>query len=181
MKRTALFTVMMTIMMALSFSANAQQNDGKQEGRRQFNPEQAIQHRAQSIANKLNLDDATTAKFMDTYKAYLKEMHGVYAKYGQGMGGKKKDEGKTDAQVEQDIKNQFAMSRAIIDVREKYYTKFRAFLNPRQIKVVYAQERDNAHRMKGEKERRGQGGPRGGQGGRGAHGPNNGQPAGRNG
>lgn len=142
--------MMLGIIMAFSFNANAQE---KKEGKRQFNPEMMVQKRAEKIANKLELDDATSAKFMETYKAYLKEMHEVYAKYGKQFRGKK-DERKSDAQVEQDIKNQFAMSRAIIDVREKYYNKFRAFLNPRQIQVIYSQEREHNDRMKWEKGRR---------------------------
>ena len=44
---------------------------------------------------------------------------------------------------------------------EKYYSKFRAFLNPQQIKTIYAQERDNAHHMKFEKDRRDKDGKKG--------------------
>lgn len=166
MKRTFLFTLMMTVALAFSFNANAQGE--KKGGKRNFNPEQMVQMRAQKIANKLELDDATTAKFIETYKAYLKETHEVFQKYGKPMMGKKKEQArKTDAEVEQEIKNQFALSRALVDVRENYYSKFRAFLNPRQIKVVYSQERDNANRMKLEKNRRGMEGkgPRGPQDG----------------
>lgn len=172
MKRTFLFSMMMAIAMTFSFNANAQGE--KKDGKRNFNREQVVQMRAQKIANKLELDDATTAKFIETYKAYLKETHEVFQKYGKAMMGKKGEEKarKSDAEVEQEIKNQFTMSRALVDVREKYYNKFRAFLNPRQIKVVYSQERDNANRMKFEKDRRDKdgkgprkGGPRGPQDG----------------
>lgn len=154
MKRTALFSIMIAVIAAFTFTANAQSD--KKEKRQHFNPEQMVQMRAQKIAEKLQLDDATTSKFIETYKAYLKDTHNVYVKYGQKMHGKKNDkkERKTDAEVEQEIKNQFAMSRALIDVRENYYTKFRAFLNPHQIKKVYSQEREEFKRMDGEKDRR---------------------------
>lgn len=161
MKKSFILSLVMGVIMACSFSASAQEKKNDQQ--RRFNPEQMVQHRAQSIAEKLELDDATTAKFIETYKAYLKETHEVYAKYGPKRGDMRKGEGKqrkTDAEVEQEITNQFAMSRALVDVREKYYKKFRAFLNPRQIQKVYSQERENADRMKWEKKRRDKDGSR---------------------
>ncbi len=162
MKKSIIYSIMMGMIMVCSFSTNAQ--DDKKPQKPQFNHEQMTQRRAQAMADKLELDDATTAKFVETYKAYLKETHEVYAKYGPKHNPKdmkKKDkQRKTDAEVEQEIMNQFAMSRALVDVREKYYKKFRTFLNPRQIKKVYAEEREKADRMKWEKDRRDGKGPR---------------------
>ncbi|WP_407405281.1 hypothetical protein [Sodaliphilus sp.] len=153
MKKTSLFAMMLGIIMAFSFNANAQ-ND-KKENKRQFNPEKMVQMRATKIAEDLKLDDATTAKFIEVYKEYLKETHEVFAKNGKPMMGKKDEKArKTDAEVEKEIKDQFATSRALIDVREKYYNKFRTFLSPQQIKVIYEKDRNNASHMKMEKNRR---------------------------
>lgn len=159
MKKSFILSLIMGVIAACSFGANAQEK--KFDGKRQFNPEQMIQHRAQSMAEKMQLDDATTAKFIETYKAYLKETHEVYKQHGNKNGFKKRDQGaqarKTDAEVEKEILDQFALSRSLVDVREKYYKKFRAFLNPHQIQKIYSQERENANRMKWEKDRRGKG------------------------
>ena len=109
--------MMLGIIMAFSFNANAQ-ND-KKENKRQFNPEKMVQMRATKIAEDLKLDDATTAKFIEVYKEYLKETHEVFAKNGKPMMGKKDEKvRKTDAEVEKEIKDQFATSRALIDVRD---------------------------------------------------------------
>ena len=156
MKNSAIFTLMLGIIMACSFSAQADEN--KSEQRPKFNPEKMVQHQAEAMANKMQLDDAQTGKFIETYKEYLKEMHGVYKQNAPQKGFKRGGEQqvrKTDAEVEQEILNQFAMSRSIIDVREKYYKKFRTFLNPRQIKMIYANEREKASHMKFEKLNRG--------------------------
>lgn len=155
MKKSVLFSMIIAIMATLSFSVNAQD---KKEQKRQFNAEQMVQHRAEMMAQKLQLDDNTTAKFMTTYKEYLKELHNIYKQNApkNGFRGRGADQQvrKTDAEVEQEIMNQFAMSRSIIDVREKYYKKFRAFLNPQQIQKIYSQEREHASNMKWEKGRR---------------------------
>lgn len=154
MKRTFLFTMMASIIMAFSLGANAK--DENNDNKKHFNPEQMVQHRAQSIAERLKLDDNTASQFIETYKEYMKEMHDVYGKFGpkREMGKPGNKQAKSDAEIEKEILNQFAMSRAIVDVREKYYKKFRKFLNPKQIKVIYSNEREHASRMKGEKMRR---------------------------
>lgn len=171
MKRTILMTMMVAIIMA--FSSNANADNDKKDRKREFNAEQMVQHRAEVMASKMQLDDVTTSKFIATYKEYLKEMHGVFAQYGQQKRGKK-NERKSDVEVEQEIKSQFAMSRAIIDVREKYYSIFREFLNPQQIKTIYSQEREQNNRMKWEKGRRNQDDMHGMKEGKGPRGMKNG-------
>lgn len=155
MKKSVLFSMIIALVATLSFSANAQD---KKEQKRKFNAEQMVQHRAEMMAQKLQLDDATASKFTTTYKEYLKEMHNIYKQNAPKNGFKGRGVGpqvrKTDAEVEQEIMNQFAMSRSIIDVREKYYKKFRTFLNPQQIQKIYSQEREHASNMKWEKGRR---------------------------
>lgn len=157
MKKSALFSVIMALIIAMSFNASADDNKKDRKERPKFTPEQMATMRAQRIAENLKLDDATTNKFVETYKAYLNEQHEIFAKYGKEMKeGKKGDKKqKTDAEVEKEILDQIAMSRAQLDLREKYYKKFRTFLNPKQIKAVYNQEKKNMGKMRDEKSRRG--------------------------
>ncbi len=157
MKRSIIYTLVMAMVMMCTLNASA--DDKKRDGGKpNVTPEMRAQRNAERMAQQLKLDDATTSKFIETYKAYEAEKGKVYKKY---MGERKaapaegeKPQRKTDAEIEKEILNKMAMGRAIIDVRESYYKKFRKFLNPRQIQYIFSQERDNAHHMKQEKDRR---------------------------
>lgn len=142
---------MACLVMASTISVNA--DDDKNRDRKRHNPDMMAQQHATRIARKLMLDDATSARFIETYKAFSAEKREVYHKYANRR-SKQERQYMSDAEVEQQITNRFAMSRAIIDVREKYYKKFRTFLTPRQIATIYAKERDDAGRMRWEKQRR---------------------------
>ena len=63
----------------------------------------------------------------------------------------------TDAEVEKAIKDRFAQSRKLLDIREKYYNEFRKILSPKQIMKIYQLEKGNAHKFQKEwKKRQGQ-------------------------
>ena len=66
------------------------------------------------------------------------------------------------------IKDQFAQSRKILDVREKYYNEFRKILSPKQIMKIYQTEKSNANKFRKEFDRRK--GQKHGQGKRPMHG-----------
>ena len=55
---------------------------------------------------------------------------------------------KTDAEIDQMILENFAQSHKILDIREKYYAKFRKFLTPKQIMKIYQVEKIDAGKMK---------------------------------
>ena len=74
----------------------------------------------------------------------------------------------TDAEIEKEIKDQFAQSRKILDVREKYYNEFRKILSPKQIMKIYQTEKRNANKFRKEFDRRK--GQQQGQGKRPVHG-----------
>lgn len=73
----------------------------------------------------------------------------------------------TDAEIEKQIKDQFAQSRKILDIREKYYNEFRKILSPKQIAKIYQTEKSNANKFRKEFDRRK--GQKHGQGKRPAH------------
>ena len=174
--------------MALSaflLTANAQnENRGPRHGRgmksekQELTPEQRADRAASRIAGELMLDDAGTAKFTSIYKDYQNELREVDKKYmpergkkqdgDKGKAEKKEKKQRTDKEIEDGMKNRFAHQRALIDVEEKYYTKFRTVLNARQVEKVYRMS------GKGQKGFGGKGGGKGRHGGFG-RGPQHGQ------
>ena len=54
---------------------------------------------------------------------------------------KKGNQSLTDAEIEKNIKERFAHSRKLLDIREKYYGVYRGFLSPKQIQRVYELEK----------------------------------------
>lgn len=175
MKKQIILTLALS---TLLLTANAQNgNKGPRHGqgmkseKKEITPEQRAERNASRIANELMLDDAGTAKFKSIYKDYQNELGEVNKKYRPER--PKKEEGasaekpakkeRSDKDIEDGIKNRFSHQRALLDVEEKYYSKFRSVLTPRQIEKVY--------RMSGKGNKGGRGhGVRGGKGGRGGFG-----------
>ena len=143
----------------------AQNKDGKPER----TPEQRIDQQAMRMVDALSLDDKTAEKFVTTYKNFKNDMMEVMKKYPHAKHATN-EEGekarKTDTEIEKDIQDNFAKSREILDVRERYYKEFRKFLNPRQIKKMYGMEREGMKKLGGPRKpmKAGRpGGPRGNQ------------------
>ena len=57
-------------------------------------------------------------------------------------------------QMVKTLKNQFAQSRKMLDIREKYYNEFSKILSQKQIMKIYQQEKSNANKFKKEFDRR---------------------------
>ena len=128
-----------------------QQGPQKMEQRQQLTPEQMAEHRSQHAAHKMGLSDEQTKKFSSIYADYSKELRDISSKYptpreqamkeqqdGKRQGeqaGKGEPKAKaqmTDKELEQMHKNQFSRQRAVLEVQEKYYKKFRSVLTERQ-------------------------------------------------
>lgn len=134
----------------LCTSAVAQNNKNKKQKR---TPEQVATIQAKDIALSLGLDDATTEQFTKTFCDYRMEVRNAnQEKKAVTKGVARKD--MTEEQVEQSIKAQFAHSRKVVDIREKYYGEFRKYLNPRQIQRVYELEKRQAEKMKAQQKER---------------------------
>jgi len=130
-------TLALTLVAALfTLGANAQK-----ENRKQGNPDEFGEKQAQRIADKLSLDDNTTAKFVETYTTYQKELREL--RQQNDKKGQKNDTLRTDEEVESAIKAQFALKKKVLELRETYYSKYRAFLTPKQIERVYKLERQD--------------------------------------
>ena len=112
---------------------------------------------AKSYVTEFGLNEAQGKQFTDLYHAYNKKLHAIRQQYRP----ERPQEGEelTDEQIEQRIINHFAQSRAILDVREEYYKEFRKVLTPKQVQVIYKEEKDRRDRMQGPRpDRRPEGG-----------------------
>ncbi len=160
--------ILMIAVAALLFSAQSMAQDP------QLTPEQKEQRKALRMENRciqlsvaLALDDATAVRFTEVYKRYKADMRAVRKQFKMHRPKKANPETGTphipltDEQVEENILNRFAMSRATLDVREKYYKEFRTFLNPKQIDKLYKLEKKQGQKMQSRMPARG---PRGDKG-----------------
>lgn len=131
MKRIISMLIMAVMMTAFSSTTYAQDTNDRQQKR-----EKLAETQARHIACQLAFDDATTAKFIDTYCQCQKEIWalGPRAKRQRGTA-------KTDAETEKAIEERFKRSQKLLDIREKYYKEYSKFLTPKQIQRVYAIEK----------------------------------------
>lgn len=138
----------------------AQQNQGNRKERKRMTHEQMCEMKANRLAAELALDDKTASLFKEAYVGYMNEMHHLWMKdlpkkLGDGKDKQQVEKGlPTDAEVEKMIKDRFAQSRKMLDIREKYYDKFRKFLSPKQIQKVYEMEMKDTGRFHNEMNRR---------------------------
>jgi hypothetical protein len=123
----AFFMVMGTCM-----SANAQQTDNDQNVRQRMSREQLAEVQANHIAKVIGLDEALTKKYVATYCDYQKELW----KIGPRL--------KRNSNMEE----RFNRSRKVIDIREKYYHKYKEFLTDEQVQKAYNEERRVMRHMK---------------------------------
>lgn len=137
MKRQGLVCLVMILMWLFMGSASAQNNAGKRIPR-----EQLAEVQARHIAGSLALDEATTKKFVDAYCDYQQEV------WNTGTSVRKKaTSDMSEDEIEKSIKERFAHSRKLLDVREKYYDIYRGFLTPKQIQRVYELEKQVMKRL----------------------------------
>lgn len=155
--------IFMLVAVFATYSQSAFSQEKKRPDREKIQAMQCSQ-----VVKALMLDDATAAKFTPVYTQYLKELS--ESRIGNSRKPRAKDatttesaqkmEPKpipTDAEVEKTIKDRFAQSRKMLDIREKYYDEFRKILSPKQIMKIYQLEKGNAHKFQNEwKKRQGQ-------------------------
>ena len=121
------------IMMAVCTTA-VQAQDNNQSNRQRMTREQLAEAQGKHIAYELAFDEQTTQKFISTYIDYQKEV------WALGPRLSRRQQAETDAEAEQAIKQRMERSQKILDLREKYYKKYSAFLTQKQIERVYELE-----------------------------------------
>ena len=130
--------IAMTMLMAISL--HAQQTANRQQAMQRI--EQQVRHYSEVFA----LNEEQAQQFATLYKAYNKQMRAIHDQYRH----ERTAEGvtMTDEQVEKRILDNFAQSRAILDVREEYYKEFRKILTPSQINQIYEDEKARRAQMR---------------------------------
>ncbi len=124
--------------------------DGKQ--RQRLTREQLAEKQASYVVKQLGLDEATAKKFTDVYMRNQKEVWEAMPprpeRGPQAAPGKNANQTpKTDAESEKQIKNEFAMSEKLLNIRQKYYKEYSKFLSQQQILRVYEIDRQMHERF----------------------------------
>ena len=129
--------VIAIMMIASCTTVFAQQNTQKQRMSR----EQLAEVQAKHIAGELAFSDAVTGKFVKTFCDCQKE---IWALGPRPRPGK---QGMSEQENEERLKQRFAMSEKILNIRQKYYKEYSKFLTQAQIEKVYEQERKMMKRL----------------------------------
>ena len=122
----------LALTMAFALNATAQQTNSVQNDRQRMTREQLAEVQARHVAKVVGLDEALTQRYVDTYSACQKEIWALGPRLKRGA----------------DVEQRFDRSRKVIDIREKYYKKYKKFLTPEQIQKAYDEERRVMAHMK---------------------------------
>ncbi len=141
--KTIFRSFMIAIMMIASCATGfAQQNAPQHSNQKQrMSREQLAEVQAKHIANELAFSDAVAEKFVKTYCDYQKEI------WSMGPRQRPNKQDLSEQEKEERIKQRFAMSEKILDIRKKYYKEYSKFLSQAQIEKVYDQERKIMNRL----------------------------------
>ena len=141
--RRLIKTLLVVVMMAtIGGAAHAQQS------KQRLSREQLAEVQARHIAQETAMDDATSKRFIETYCQFQREIWAL----GPRPGRSRRD--MTDEEAGQEMKNRFAHSRKILDLRQKYYGIYSEFLTQKQIKRVYELEQQMMKRLSSKRSKR---------------------------
>ncbi len=148
--------VVAIIMIASCATVFAQQSTPQRPNQKQrISREQLAEVQAKHIAGELAFSDDVTEKFVKTYCDCQKEI------WALGPRHRPDKQGTSEQENEDRIKQRFAMSEKILNIRQKYYKEYSKFLTQAQVEKVYEQERKMMGRLaKRGQENRGQQGRR---------------------
>ncbi len=148
--------VVAIIMIASCATVFAQQSTPQRPNQKQrISREQLAEVQAKHIAGELAFSDDVTEKFVKTYCDCQKEI------WALGPRHRPNKQGTSEQENEDRIKQRFAMSEKILNIRQKYYKEYSKFLTQAQVEKVYEQERKMMGRLaKRGQENRGQQGRR---------------------
>lgn len=141
--------IAMTMLVAISLHAQQPGGNGQTGNGPAGNRQQAMQRIEQQVrhySELFELNEEQAQQFGTLYKAYNKQMRAIHDQYRH----ERTAEGTTltDEQIEQRILDNFAQSRAILDVREQYYKEFRKVLTASQINQIFEDEKARRAQMR---------------------------------
>ena len=125
----------------MAVCTTAVQAQTEQSKKQRISREELAEKQARHIAHDLALDDATTAKYVETYKACQQEV------WALGPRVKRQQNNGSEAEAEQANKARFEQSEKILKIREKYYKEYSKFLTQKQIERAYELERKSMGRL----------------------------------
>lgn len=126
-------TLLIVIMMVASNVVAIAQQPNRQQ---QVSREQLAELEAKHIAHELAFSDAVSGKFVATYCNYKKDIWALGPRLRPNRRGRASEQDN-----EKRIKQRFARSEKILNIRQKYYKEYSKFLTQTQIEKVYEQER----------------------------------------
>lgn len=132
--------IMMALMLTLG-TVSAQQPNAKGQ-----NGKERIEQQVRQYTDAFSLNEEQAQQFATLYKAYNKQMRAIHDQYRHERPAAGTT--LTDEQIEQRILDNFAQSRAILDVREQYYKEFRKILTPTQINRIFEDEKARRAQMR---------------------------------
>lgn len=165
MMKKFFYVMAIAMLMGGQMTVSAQAKDNKAK-RQRPTQEQMMQMQTDQMVKALMLDDATATKFTPVYQNYLKDLRECRI---MNRKPREKEEAAapdatepapaprqamTDDEIAKMLKEQFAQSRKMLDIREKYYNEFSKILSQKQIMKIYQQEKINASKFQREFDRR---------------------------
>lgn len=142
MKNVVRLLLLVVLSAAFGETVSAQSN------KQRLTREELAEVQARHIAGEVGMNDETTARFIDTYCRFQREIWAL----GPRPGRSRRD--MTDEEAGQEMKNRFAHSRKILDLRQKYYGIYSEFLTQKQIKRVYELEQQMMKRLSSKRPKR---------------------------
>jgi len=103
--------------------------------------DEIIQMQIRDIVSWLNLDKRTEKEFIKEYTAFKKEIDKI------ARNARPPQDITSETEIDKAIQQNFAVSEQIIQVRKKYYARFKEFLKPSQIQMMYHIENEAGRRM----------------------------------
>ena len=128
----------MVVAAVISCGSIAAQDTKSANSRKDLNPEELMEKRIQRLQNKLELDEATAAKFTPLYKEYMKEMRACHPRRGEF----KRGANVKDSESDKDIEKRLECRQKMLDTQKKYYKEFKGILNPSQMEILFNQSKN---------------------------------------
>lgn len=112
-----------------------------QNNKQRITREQLAEAQAKHIAEKIEMDKATSKRFMEAYCQFQREI------WALGPRPKRPHPSMTEEEIGQTLKSRFARSQKILNIRQKYYALYSEFLTQKQILRIYDIEKQMMDRL----------------------------------
>lgn len=128
------------VLCVFPFLSNAQPGGFAPE---KLSDDELIGMQVRDIVSWLKLNDETKDRFIKEYTSFRKEIDAV------ARGAAAPVAAESEADIDKALQKNFEVSEKILDIRKKYYSRFKAFMQPSQIRDMYRIENESGKRMQG--------------------------------